>query len=169
MWLVRRNCHSSRTSLRSASTISASEILRPHSLGFSSFPLRYDDSAAEYCPHDADSNDELDGGGTSVEVQILTEYGDREVRPDVVRLATTQRSRCAGWLARRTLAGLTWPTRFPDPSPRCRPLLRQKSPINRQYRADDERCFVRCKEQDRLCHLARLAQPSHRMGGSHRR
>jgi hypothetical protein len=66
--------------------MSTSEILRPHSLSFSSFPLRNDDSAKEYCQHDADFNDELYSGRSSVEVQILTEYRDREVRPYVVRL-----------------------------------------------------------------------------------
>ena len=48
-------------------------------------------------------------------------------------------------------------------------LLRQKSPVNRQYRAGDERSFVRGKEQDRLRDLARLAQSAHRMCGFHHR
>jgi hypothetical protein len=47
-------------------------------------------------------------------------------------------------------------------------LLRQKSPVNGQYGASNEGRFVRCEEQDRICHLTRLAQPSHRMCSFHR-
>ena len=44
-------------------------------------------------------------------------------------------------------------------------LLRQKSPVNGKYRASDEGRLIGGKEQDRLRHLARLAQPSHRVCG----
>jgi hypothetical protein len=47
-------------------------------------------------------------------------------------------------------------------------LLRQKPPVNRQNRASNEGRFVRGEEQNCLGHLARLAQPSHRMCRFHR-
>ena len=68
-----------------------------------------------------------------------------------------------------TLAGLPRSMMFLEPSPGADRLLRQKPPVNRQDRAGDERCFVRGKEQDRLRHLARLAQSAHRMCGFHHR
>ena len=42
-------------------------------------------------------------------------------------------------------------------------LLRQKAPVNRQYRPSDEGRLIRGKEQDRLRDLGRFTQPAHRM------